>query len=144
MLTVKKLLAAKPHHQVFSVAPSQSVYEALEKLAQHNIGAVVVLEDGHLVGIFSERDYARKGIIQDRKAKTTPVSDVMTPKVITVTPDQGIEHCMQLMSEKHFRHLPVMEGDAVIGVLSVGDIVTAILREQKDRIQSLEQYIMAG
>jgi CBS domain-containing protein len=104
----------------------------------------VVLEDGHLVGIFSERDYARKGIIQDRKAKTTPVSDVMTPKVITVTPDQGIEHCMQLMSEKHFRHLPVMEGDAVIGVLSVGDIVTAILREQKDRIQSLEQYIMAG
>jgi CBS domain-containing protein len=144
MLTVKQLLSSKPTNQVFSVLPSNTVYEALELMALRNIGAVVVLNGENLVGIFSERDYARKGIIKDRKAKSTPVSEVMTPKVVTVTPQQNIEDCMQLMSEKHFRHLPVTEEGKVIGLLSVGDIVTAILREQKDRIHSLEQYIMMG
>ncbi len=101
----------------------------------------MVLEGGRLVGIFSERDYARKGIIQGRKAKSTPVSEVMTAHVITVGPEDSIEACMQLMSEKKIRHLPVIDETVVIGIISIGDVVTAIIHDQKDRIQSLEQYI---
>jgi CBS domain-containing protein len=96
------------------------------------------------VGIFSERDYARKGIIQGRKAKSTTVSTVMTADVITVSPEQSIEHCMQLMSHKKFRHLPVIDRDMVVGVVSISDLVSAIIREQEFRIQSLEQYITGG
>ena len=144
MLTVKQLLAAKPQNAVYAVRPDHMVIDALELMATRNIGAVLIMVEEQLVGIFSERDYARKGILQDRKAKSTPMEEVMTPGVFTVNLQQNIDDCMRLMSEKKIRHLPVMDDGQVIGLLSVGDIVTAIMNEQKNRIQSLEQYIMAG
>lgn len=141
MLTVKQLLAGKPENKIWGMSPNQTVIEALELMAQKNIGAVMILEDERLVGIFSERDYARRGILKDRKAKSTPLHEVMTKDVFTVNPSQTIQNCMEIMSSKHFRHLPVCEGDTVVGILSISDIVTAIIREQEGRIQSLEQYI---
>lgn len=117
------------------------VIEALELMAEKNIGALMIMEDGHLAGIFSERDYARKGIIKGRKAKSTSMREVMTPNVITVSSSQSIEVCMQLMSSKKIRHLPVVDNGEIKGILSISDIVTAIIREQAHRIQNLEQYI---
>jgi CBS domain-containing protein len=110
-------------------------------MTRENIGAVMIMEGDRLVGIFSERDYARKGIIQGRKAKTTPVADVMTSNVFTVTPEMNLDDCMQLFSDKHIRHLPVVSDHKVVGMLSIGDIVTAIITEQKEHIQHLEKYI---
>ncbi len=141
MPTVQKLLANKAVNAVYTVTPDQMVIEALELMARYNIGAVMVIKDERLVGIFSERDYARKGILKDRKAKSTPIHEVMTSGVYVVNPQQSIEDCMKLMSEKRIRHLPVMEEGQVIGLLSISDIVTAIIREQQNRISSLEQYI---
>lgn len=141
MLTVQQLLSGKRTNTIIAVHPDQTVIEALEIMATHNIGAVLVLQDERLVGIFSERDYARKGILKDRKAKSTPISEVMTSGVFVVSPKQTINDCMQIMSEKRFRHLPVVDGDQVVGILSISDIVTAIIGEQANRIQSLEQYI---
>jgi len=141
MLTVRQLLSGKPQNTVYSVRPDQMVIEALDMMAAKNIGAVLVMEGDHLAGIFSERDYARKGIIQNRKAKSTPVTEVMTPGVFVVDIRQNIEDCMKMMSAKRIRHLPVVEDQKVVGILSVSDIVTAIMHEQENRIQSLEQYI---
>lgn len=141
MPTVRQLLAEKPTNAVYSVQPDQMVIEALELMASRQVGAVMVIAQDKLVGIFSERDYARKGIIVGRKAKSTPVTEVMTPNVFVVSPEQSIEDCMKMMSEKHFRHLPVIENERVIGLVSIGDIVTAMLREQENHIQNLEQYI---
>lgn len=141
MLTVSQILSSKTSKTILFVHPEQTVLEALEVMAEHNIGVVLVMKDAKLVGIFSERDYARKGIIQGRKAKTTPVAEVMTGDVITVAPENSLDTCMQLMSQKKFRHLPVMDADTVVGVLSIGDLVKTIIQEQEARIQSLEQYI---
>jgi len=141
MLTVHQLLTSKPTNNIHSVRPDQAVIEALEVMAARNIGAVLVMQDGQLKGIFSERDYARKGIIQDRKAKSTPVSEVMTPNPIFVSSKQTIKDCMKIMSERHFRHLPVQDDGEVVGILSISDIVTAIIREQASQIENLEQYI---
>ncbi len=141
MISVKKLLADKPQSNVWSVSPENTVIEALFLMGEKNIGAVVVLDGDNLVGIFSERDYARKGIVQGRKAKSTPITEVMTPKVFTVTLDMDIRECMKLFSEKKFRHLPVMDKDKVVGVLSIGDIVNSIMKEQQEHIDFLEQYI---
>jgi len=141
MPTVRQLLAEKSINAVYAVHPDQMVFEALEMMSSRRLGAVMVMENDRMIGIFSERDYARKGILEGRKAKSTPVTEVMTANVFVVTPDQGIEDCMKLMSEKHIRHLPVMENDRVIGLLSIGDIVTAMLHEQQNHIQNLEQYI---
>lgn len=141
MLTVSQILSSKTSKTILFVHPEQTVLEALEVMAEHNIGVVLVMKDAKLVGIFSERDYARKGIIQGRKAKTTPVAEVMTGDVITVAPENSLDTCMQLMSQKKFRHLPVMDEDTVVGVLSIGDLVKIIIQEQEARIQSLEQYI---
>ncbi len=141
MPTVRQLLAEKPVNAVYAVRPDQMVIEALEMMSSRRLGAVMVMENDRLIGIFSERDYARKGILEGRKAKSTPVAEVMTANVFVVTPEQGIEDCMKVMSEKHIRHLPVLENDRVIGLLSIGDIVTAMLHEQQNHIQNLEQYI---
>lgn len=141
MLTVQQLLAKKKSNKIFSVRPDQMVIEALEVMEAQNTGAVLVMEDDLLVGVFSERDYARKGIIKGRKAKSTPISEVMSGNPYFVTCKQTIEDCLTLMSEKRFRHLPVKEGDKVIGVLSIGDIVSAFISEQAFRIESLEHYI---
>jgi CBS domain-containing protein len=144
MLNVRQILAGKSLNTPYYVHPDQTVLEALELMSMYNIGVVLVMESDRLVGIFSERDYARKGIIQGRKAGSTPVSAVMTADVVTVSPGESIDTCMQLMSQKKFRHLPVMEQSQVVGVVSISDIVTAIIREQESRIQSLEQYITGG
>jgi len=144
MISVQKLLEGKKMSQIISLRPDNTVIEALELMADKNIGAIMVMEDDRLVGIFSERDYARKGIIQGRKAKSTPLSEVMIHDVITVTPDMDIDDCMQLFINKFIRHLPVVRGNKVIGMLSIGDIVNAIIKEQLDHIKFLEQYITGG
>jgi CBS domain-containing protein len=141
MLSVKRLLEGKQMNRKCSLTPDKMVIDALELMTRENIGAVMIMEDDRLVGIFSERDYARKGIIQGRKAKTTPVTDVMTSNVFTVTPEMNLDDCMQLFSDKHIRHLPVVSDHRVVGMLSIGDIVTAIITEQKEHIQHLEKYI---
>lgn len=141
MISVKQLLADKSQSHVWSVSPNDMVIDALYLMAEKNIGAVVVLDAERLVGIFSERDYARKGIVQDRKAKSTPIAEVMTPRVFTVTIEMDIRECMKLFSEKKFRHLPVMEDNKVIGIISIGDVVNSIMKEQQEHIDFLEQYI---
>jgi CBS domain-containing protein len=141
MLTVQQLLKGKNINAVYTINTDQMVIEALELMAEKNIGALMVMDGEQLAGIFSERDYARKGIIKGRKAKSTPMNEVMTPNVITVSPNQTIEVCMQLMSSKKIRHLPVVDNGKVAGILSISDIVTAIIHDQEHRIQNLEQYI---
>jgi CBS domain-containing protein len=144
MISVKKLLKDKPVSAVWSVTPDTSVIDTLLFMSEKNIGAVVVLDGDQLAGIFSERDYARKGIIQGRKAKSTPIRDVMTEHVFTVSSDMGIQECMKMFSSKKIRHLPVVEDEKVVGVLSIGDIVNSIMYEQTQHIQFLEQYITSA
>ncbi|MBK9510019.1 MAG: CBS domain-containing protein [Cytophagaceae bacterium] len=139
--SIKKILENKNIKNVLSVNPETTVYEALEVMAQYNVGALLVMVQDELVGIFSERDYARKGIIKGRKAKTTPMTEVMTSNVFTVESKLTTRECMELMSQGRFRHLPVVENGQVIGVLSVGDIVNEMLQEQKQHISFLESYI---
>lgn len=141
MLSVRRLLDNKKINSVWSVRPDHMVIDALALMSQQGIGAVLVMDEDQLIGIFSERDYARKGIIVGRKAKSTPVTEVMTANVFTVSPDMDIEDCMTLFSEKRIRHLPVMENQEVIGMLSIGDIVTAIIQAQDQQIRYLEAYI---
>lgn len=141
MLPVRKILEGKNNANIWSVPPDCTVFDALQLMAQRNIGAVLVMDDQMLKGIFSERDYARRGILQGRESKSTLVSEVMTREVFTVTPDMNIEDCMRLFDDKRIRHLPVVEDDRVVGLLSIGDIVHAIIREQSAHIQFLEQYI---
>ena len=141
MLSVQKLLEGKKSNQIIALHPDNTVIEALELMADKNIGAIMVMKGDDLVGIFSERDYARKGIIKGRKAKTTPINEVMIHDVITVTPEMNIDDCMQLFIGKYIRHLPVVNERKVIGMLSIGDIVNAIIKEQVEHIKFLEQYI---
>jgi CBS domain-containing protein len=141
MLTVRQLLAGKPTNRTFTLSPDKPVIDALTLMAEKNIGCVMIMENNELVGIFSERDYARKGILQGRKAKSTPISEVMTSGVYVVSTQDDIDDCMKLMSDKHIRHLPVVEDQIVVGILSISDIVTATIKDQQNRIQSLEQYI---
>jgi len=141
MLSVSRLLNNKENNSVWSVSPDHMVIDALNVMSEKGIGAVLVMDGGCLIGIFSERDYARKGIIAGRKAKSTPVTEVMTPNVFTVAPDMDIEDCMTLFSEKRIRHLPVMQNDKVVGMLSISDIVTAIIQAQDQQIKYLEAYI---
>lgn len=141
MLSVSRLLNNKKNEGVWSVSPNHMVIDALNLMSEKGIGAVMVMEGDRLIGIFSERDYARKGIIAGRKAKSTPVTEVMTPNVFTVSPTMDIEDCMTLFSEKRIRHLPVVDNQQVIGMLSIGDIVTAIIQAQDQQIKYLEAYI---
>jgi CBS domain-containing protein len=141
MISVKKLLEGKQNNRILALAPGAMVIDALELMTKENVGAVMVVENEKLVGIFSERDYARKGIIMGRKAKTTPLTEVMTSNVYTVTLEMNMEDCMQLFSDKRIRHLPVLHDNHLLGMLSIGDIVNAIIMEQKEHIQFLEKYI---
>jgi CBS domain-containing protein len=141
MVTVEKLLKEKKSNAVWSVTPQQTVFEALELMAEKGVGALLVMDGEELVGILSERDYARKGIIAGRKAKSTPVTELMTAKVITVTLQMTCNDCMGIMSNLKFRHLPVVEKGAVVGILSIGDIVNAMIDEQVHHIDYLEHYI---
>ena len=140
-MNIRQVLQGKPVNALYSVSSGQSVLEALQLMAEKNIGAVMVIDDGKLTGIFSERDYARKIILQDRHSDDTPVADVMTPNVITIEPEQRLDECMVIMSDRHIRHLPVMEEGTLIGIISINDVVAAIIRDQKTRIASLESYI---
>lgn len=140
MKTVRDLLANKGS-QVWSVSPGSTVFEALQLMAEKEIGAVLVLEEGRLVGIFSERDYARQVALKGKTSRDTPVREVMTSRVVFVRPDQSIDDCMALMTDKRFRHLPVMEGEKLLGVLSIGDVVKAVISEKQFLIEQLENYI---
>lgn len=141
--TVKQILAAKGH-TVYSVTPQTTVFDALKSMSEKKIGALVVLEDENVVGIFSERDYARKVILEGKSSKTLPVSEIMTTKVLFVSPQNTTEECMALMSKKFIRHLPVMEDDQLIGIVSIGDIMNAIISQQDVMIENLEHYIRGG
>ncbi|ARK12399.1 CBS domain-containing protein [Fibrivirga algicola] len=140
-MNIRQVLQRKTINTIYSVAPGETVYAALELMAAKNIGAVLVIEGGDLVGIFSERDYARKGILQGRASKDTTIRDVMTANVITITPEQSLESCMVTMADKHIRHLPVMDGEKLVGIISINDVVNTIIHDQKARINSLESYI---
>ncbi|HOK51012.1 MAG: CBS domain-containing protein [Bacteroidales bacterium] len=143
MINVNDILKEKGN-QYYAVSPSANVIDALRLMAEKNIGAVLVMENDQLVGIFSERDYARKVVLAGKSSLNTPVSEIMSTGVITVTKETSLNDCMQIMTDKHFRHLPVIEDNKVIGVVSIGDIVSRIIREQRNTIQQLENYIIRG
>jgi CBS domain-containing protein len=140
MYTVGQILQNKGQ-QVWAISPSASVFEALQLMAARDIGALVVVEADRLVGIFSERDYARKVILHGKTSRETRVGEIMTTRVTFVKPGQTTEECMALMTEKHIRHLPVMEGERLIGLISIGDVVKAVISNQEFVISQLENYI---
>lgn len=140
MKLARDLLAHKGS-DVWFVGPDRTVYEAVELMAQHEVGALMVKEGDKLVGVLSERDYARKVILKGRSSRDTTVGDIMTSRVIYTGPDETVEGCMALMTEKRIRHLPVMKDDQLLGVLSIGDLVRAIIAEQQFTIEQLERYI---
>ncbi len=143
MKTVKQVLHSKGY-QVHSVAPDTTVYNALQKMAKEEIGALVVLEGSELAGIVSERDYARKVILKGRHSKDTPVSEIMTRNVVCVTSEMRVDACMSLMTDKRVRHLVVRDAEKLSGVVSIGDVVKAIIDDQKFTIEQLEHYITGG
>jgi len=139
--TIDAVLKAKRQQQLLSITPNHTVFEALEMMAANNVGALLVLEGGQLVGILSERDYARRGILKGLGSRETPVRAMMTSHVVTVTPRQAVDECMTQMTTHHFRHLPVVENNQVIGMISVGDLVKWVIQGQKQAIEVLEGYI---
>ena len=140
MKFVNQLLEDKGH-DVWSVAPDAPVYQALELMAEKNCGAVLVLEQDKLVGIISERDYARKVILKGKTSKNTPVKEIMSSHMVYVRPNQTVDECMALMTDKRIRHLPVLEDRKLVGMISIGDIVKAVISEQEFIIHQLENYI---
>lgn len=139
MTSVRQMLRNKT--DVYAVSPDDTVYDALMLMADRNIGSVLVMEGGELRGILTERDYARKGILQGRASKDTKVGEIMTPRIICVAPGVTADECMVLMTDQRVRHLPVMEGGRVVGLISIGDVVRAILDEQRSTIDALQSYI---
>jgi CBS domain-containing protein len=137
---VKNILDTKGR-VVFSVAPDVTVYTAIELMCQKNVGGLLIVENDKLVGIFTERDYARKLILKGKSSKETPIGDLMTRNPIVVSPESTIEDCMKIMSSKFIRHLPVVEDDKLVAMISIGDVVRFIIDEQKSIIEQLEQYI---
>ncbi len=140
MRTVRQLLEAKPA-EIIAIGPDAPVYDAIRLMAERSVGALLVMEGPRLVGILSERDYARKIVLQGRASRETPVRDIMTAQVRTVAPGDSTEHCMQLVTDSRIRHLPVLEGDKVLGVLSIGDLVKAVIEMQRQDIDQLQRYI---
>lgn len=140
---VRQLLAAKPNG-IHTIGPDASVFEALESMARHDIGALVVVQDEAVVGMFSERDYARKVILQGRASRETRVRDIMTPEVTSVEPSRTTGDCMHLMTDRRVRHLPVLEDGRLVGLVSIGDVVKAVMSEQAFMIEQLEGYIRGG
>lgn len=141
MKTVADILKSKPEHRVHTVSPTSTVLEAISLMADKGIGALVVIEGEEVVGIVSERDYARKIALMERSSYNTEVGEIMSTNVITVSPEQSNEHCMALMTEKRLRHLPVIEAGKLIGLISIGDLVKDIISDQKFMIEQLEGYI---
>ena len=143
MTTIKQLLKKKGAG-VSIVSPDATVFVALELMAERNIGALVVMKDDRIVGMFSERDYARNVILKERSSKETLVREIMSVEVTTISPDETIKECMEIFTEGHFRHLPVLEGEAMVGVISIGDAVKALISDQVFHIDQLESYITQG
>ena len=143
MATVRELLKAKGN-EIWSIVPQATVYEALQVMSEKDVGALLVLEKGNMVGIFSERDYARKVILKGRFSRETTIGDLMTPDVLYIEPQSTIEDCMALMTANHVRHLPVLENGRLIGVVSIGDVVRQIISEQEFTIEQLGKYITGG
>lgn len=134
-------ILARKGARVHSVAPEASVYEALSLLAQYNVGALMVVEGSRLVGVFSERDYARKVVLKGKFSKDTPVREIMSTNPVVIERATEVPRCMELMTEKQIRHLPVVEGGNLVGVVSIGDVVKTLIEDQQDSIQHLERYI---
>ena len=143
MKSLKQLLSAKGS-DVFAIAPDAKVIEALKMMAQKDVGALIVMEQGRIVGILSERDYARKMVLHGKASHDTAVRDVMTATLVSVTPRWTCDECMAVMTERHVRHLPVLDDGRLIGVISIGDIVRAVVQEQQSTISTLENFIMSG
>lgn len=144
MTTVRKLLEAKKHAENYSVESTASVLEALKVMAEANIGAVLVTENGKIVGIYTERDYLRKGELEGRTAKDTLIRDVMVAKMLTVNRDTTVDQCIALMKQYHVRHLPVVENDQLIGLVSMRDVMLAAIENRESEIRGLENYIMGS
>lgn len=139
MRIVKHLIEGK--REIHSIGPDQPVLAAIQMMADKFVGALLVMRGGELIGIVSERDYARKVILKGRSSSDTPVHDIMTPNVITVAPGDSVHRCMRLVTEKHIRHLPVVEGGKVVGVVSIGDLVKAVIDDQAEQLDQLQRYI---
>ena len=140
MRTVRQLLEAKSP-EIIAIGPEAPVIDAIRLMAERGIGALLVMQGARLAGILSERDYARKIVLQGRSSRDTPVRDIMTAEVVTVAPGDSIDHCMQLVTDRRIRHLPVLDGDAVVGVLSIGDLVKAVIEQQRQELDHLQRYI---
>ena len=142
MTTIRQILARKP--DVYSIAPEATVLDALKRLEEKNVGALLVMKEGKLVGIFSERDYARRMVLHGRSSKDTAVHEVMTSEVFTIPPEASAGECMVHMTDRRIRHLPVLEGERVVGVISIGDVVRAVIDDLRFTIRQLEGYIRSG
>lgn len=141
MYTIRTILKQKNSAEVWSVSPEDTVLEAITLMARLRIGALLVMEGEHLAGIVSERDYARKIILQGRRSAETRVTEIMTAEVLTTTPDMTAQQCLAMMTEGYFRHLPVIEDDRVVGLVSIGDLVKAVIADQQAVIEELERYV---
>ena len=142
MTTIRQILAGKP--DIYSIDPDATVLDALRLLEQKNIGALLVMKGGQLSGIYSERDYARRMILHGRSSKETKVREVMTPDVFVISPDTTSGECMVHMTDRHIRHLPVVEGGRVVGVISIGDVVRTVIDDLRFTVRQLESYIKSG
>jgi CBS domain-containing protein len=140
MATVKNILETKGT-AIFTITPGTSVYQALELMVEKNVSALLVMENDALAGIFTERDYARKVALKGKSSKDTTIGEIMTRDLITVKPESSIDECMELMTGKYIRHLPVLDGNKLAGIISIGDVVRSIIQEQKSIIGHMEQYI---
>jgi CBS domain-containing protein len=144
MITVRDLLKKKGASPDVRVSPTDTVYRALQLMAENNVGAVMVCEGDQMVGIFTERDYCRKIILMGRSSVNTPIQDIMTKKMVTVCLDSTLEECMELMTKYHIRHLPIQEGDKLVGLVSMRDVMEAIIAFKQERINRLESYILGN
>ena len=139
-MTVNQILSTKGN-EVYSIVSTISVYDAIKVMGEKNVGAILIIEEGRLKGILSERDYARKIVLKNKSSKSTLVQEIMVSNVITVSPNDDLDACMELMISRRIRHLPVLDADKVIGLISIGDVVKCILEKQKETIQLLDSYI---
>ncbi|MGA2218603.1 MAG: CBS domain-containing protein [Terracidiphilus sp.] len=142
--TIAAVLGSKSENRILSIAPDDSVYEAIEKMAEYDVGALMVIANNRLAGILSERDYTRKGILMGHPSRETRVGQIMTSPVFSVSPQHSVDECMALMTEHHIRHLPVLQGETVVGMISIGDLVKWVITGHEETIQALQGYITGG
>ncbi|MFY9842157.1 MAG: CBS domain-containing protein [Terriglobales bacterium] len=142
--TIAEVLQSKRENRILSIPPDQTVYEAIKKMAEYGVGALLVMSDNQLLGLISERDYARKVVLKGHVSKDILVREIMTIAIVSVNPRRPVDECMAIMTEHRFRHLPVIENDAVVGVVSLGDVVKWIISEQEEAIHELESYIVGS